>query len=245
MHQIKRVAALVFALIMLTGAVASAKEFVVGTNPEFPPFEFVGDSGEIEGIDPEIITAIIQKIDAANSVRIEAMEFDALIPALASGKIDVAIAGMSVSEDRKKSVDFTDPYFDAVQAVIVKEGSEIAGEADLEGKKIGVQMGTTGDLYVTDNIKDADVQRFSKGIDAVQDVINGRLDAVVIDAAPAAVFVSQGNGLTLLSEQLNSGNEQYAIALPKGSEFVGPFNEALAALKADGTLDAIIAKYQG
>ncbi len=244
MTKMKMILSLMLCLILLTGT-AFAKDFVVGTNPEFPPFEFVGDTGEIEGIDAEIIAAIIEKMDPSNTCVIEAMEFDSLVPALASGKIDVAIAGMSVTEDRMKSVDFTNPYFDAVQAIIVKDGSDIKGEADLEGKKIGVQMGTTGDLYVTDTVNNADIQRFSKGIDAVQDVINGRLDAVVIDAAPAAVFASQGQGLIVLGEKLNSGNEQYAIALPKGSEYLDAFNEALASLKTDGTLDAILAKYQG
>ena len=234
---------LVVALMLLT-SVAYATDFVVATNPEFPPFEFVGDSGEIEGIDADIINAIIKKIDENNTCVIEAMEFDALIPALVSGRINVAIAGMSVNEERKLSVNFTDPYFDAVQAIIVKEGSDITGEADLAGKKIGVQMGTTGDLYVTDNIEGAVISRFSKGLDAAMDVMNGRLDAVVIDAAPAAEFAKVSDTLTVLPELLNSGNEQYAIALPKGEdETLAAFNKALAELKEDGTIDAILAKY--
>ena len=243
MKNMMKIVSLVLALMLMVSGVAFAKEYVAGTNPEFPPFEYVGDTGEIEGIDADIIKAIVEKMDPENTVVIEAMDFDGLIPALVSGRIEIAIAGMSVTEDRKKSVDFSDPYFDAIQSIIVAEGSQITGEADLDGKKIGVQMGTTGDLYATDFYPNAEISRFSKGLDAVMDVAAGRLDAVVIDAAPAQAFASQVDGVMVLEDELNSGNEQYAIALPKGSELVEPFNAALAELKADGTLDAIIAKF--
>lgn len=237
--------ALVLALMLMMSGAAFAKEYVAGTNPEFPPFEFIGDSGEVEGIDADIIKAIVEKIDPANTVVIQSMDFDGLIPALASGRIEIAIAGMSVTEERLQSVDFTDPYFDAIQAIIVKEGSSIKGEADLDGLKLGVQLGTTGDLYATEFFPNAQISRFSKGMDAAMDVAAGRLDAVVIDAAPAKAFASALEGLVVLDEELNSGNEVYAIALPKGSDLVEPFNKALAELKEDGTLDAILAKYLG
>ncbi|MEG1191938.1 MAG: basic amino acid ABC transporter substrate-binding protein [Clostridia bacterium] len=244
MKKLTKVLALVFALIMLMSSTAMAKEYVAATNPEFPPFESVGDSGEMVGIDIDILNALIAKMDSASTVRIDAMDFGALIPSLLSGKIEIIIAGMSATDERKQSVDFTDPYFDAVQAMIVQEGSAIKTESDLAGKKIGVQLGTTGDLYVTDNIKASEINRFNKGIDAVQDVISGRLDAVVIDAAPAAVFAQQAKGLVLLDEKLNSGNEQYAIAIAKGNEeLLKGLNAALAEIKADGTLDAILAKH--
>lgn len=233
--------ALALILTLSTTVFAEGAALVVGTNPEFPPFESIGDSGEVVGIDIDIIGAIAERIGM--TVTIEAMDFDALIPALGSGKIGVAIAGMTNTEERRKSVLFTDPYFEASQKIIVKEGSPIAAEADLAGKHIGVQLGTTGDLYVSEAFADAAVDRYNKGIDAVQDLVNGKLDAVVIDEAPAGVFAAQAPGLVILPDRLS--DEVYSIALPLGQdELCAKMNEALAALKADGTLDAIVAAHQ-
>ena len=233
-------AALIMVLTMSMTGLAEGTQLIVGTNPEFPPFESIGDSGEVVGIDIDIINAIGEKIGM--TVTIESMDFDALIPAL-GGKIDAAIAGMTNTEERRKSVLFTDPYFQASQKIIVKEGSPIAAEADLAGKHIGVQLGTTGDLYVTEKFTDATIDRYNKGIDAVQDLVNGKLDAVVIDEAPAGVFVNQAPGLVILADRLS--DEVYSIALPLGQDdLCAKMNEALAALKADGTLDKIIASYQ-
>ena len=233
-------AALIMVLTMSMTGLAEGTQLIVGTNPEFPPFESIGDSGEVVGIDIDIINAIGEKIGM--TVTIESMDFDALIPAL-GGKIDAAIAGMTNTEERRKSVLFTDPYFQASQKIIVKEGSPIAAEADLAGKHIGVQLGTTGDLYVTEKFADATIDRYNKGIDAVQDLVNGKLDAVVIDEAPAGVFVNQAPGLVILADRLS--DEVYSIALPLGQDdLCAKMNEALAALKADGTLDKIIASYQ-
>lgn len=240
-----KLCALVMALALMLGgaALAESKNYIVGTNPEFPPFEYVNDQGEVAGIDVDIINAIIGAMDPTATVSIESMDFDALIPALASGKVDIVIAGMTATDERRQSVLFTDPYYDATQKIIVPvEGATVTCEADLEGKKIGVQLGTTGDLYVTDNFPTADVQRFNKGMDAVQDLISGRLDAVVIDSAPAAVFVSQTEGLTLLEDNLSE--EVYAIALPlEDTELCEQMNAALATLKEDGSLQAIIDSY--
>ena len=233
--------ALALVLTMSMTGLAEGTQLIVGTNPEFPPFESIGDSGEVVGIDIDIINAIGEKIGM--TVTIESMDFDALIPSLGSGKINAAIAGMTNTEERRKSVLFTDPYFQASQKIIVKEGSPIAAEADLAGKHIGVQLGTTGDLYVTEKFADATIDRYNKGIDAVQDLVNGKLDAVVIDEAPAGVFVNQAPGLVILADRLS--DEVYSIALPLGQDdLCAKMNEALAALKADGTLDKIIASYQ-
>ena len=243
MKLFSRILLAALALVLALGMTALAEDtgLVVGTNPEFPPFESIGDSGEVVGIDIDIINAIGEKIGM--TVAIESMDFDALIPALGSGKIDAAIAGMTNTEERRKSVLFTDPYFQASQKIIVKEGSPIAAEADLAGKHIGVQLGTTGDLYVTEKFADATIDRYNKGIDAVQDLVNGKLDAVVIDEAPAGVFVAQAPGLAILADRLS--DEVYSIALPLGQdELCAKMNEALAALKADGTLDKIVASYQ-
>jgi polar amino acid transport system substrate-binding protein len=236
-------AVLLAALVLALGAVGLAEDttLVVGTNAEFAPFEFIGDDGQVTGIDIDLINAIGEKIGM--TIQIENMSFDALIPALASGKIEATISGMTITEERKQSVLFSDPYYQASQKIIVKEGSAIAGEADLAGKKIGVQLGTTGDLYVTEKFTDATVDRYDKGIDAVQDLVNGRLDAVVIDEEPANVFVSQAQGLVILEDRLS--DEAYGIALPLGQdELLAKINQALSELKADGTLDAIYEKYK-
>ena len=236
-------AVLLAALVLALGTAGLAEDatLVVGTNAEFAPFEFIGDDGQPAGIDIDLINAIGEKIGMA--IQIENMSFDALIPALASGKIEATISGMTITEDRKQSVLFSDPYYQASQKIIVKEGSAVAGEADLAGKKIGVQLGTTGDLYVTEKFTDATVDRYDKGIDAVQDLVNGRLDAVVIDEEPANVFVSQAQGLIVLEDRLS--DEAYGIALPLGQdELLAKINQALSDLKADGTVDAIYEKYK-
>lgn len=233
--------ALSLVLILAAPGLAEDTTLVVGTNPEFPPFESVGDNGEVVGIDIDIINAIAEKIGM--TVTIESMDFDALIPSLSSGKIRVAISAMSNTEERRKNVLFTDPYFQASQKIIAKEGSSIAAEADLAGKKIGVQLGTTGDLYVTEKFTDATIERYTKAIDAVQDLVNGKLDAIVIDEAPAGVFAKQAPGLVVLPDRLS--DEVYSIALSLGQdELCAKMNQALAELKADGTYDKIVAAYQ-
>ncbi|MDO4548624.1 MAG: transporter substrate-binding domain-containing protein [Clostridia bacterium] len=241
----KKLFSLILALTMLVASAAFAESYTIGTNPEFPPFEYVDDNGEIAGIDVEIVEAIFAKIDPEAEIVFEAMDFDAIIPAMVSGRVDIGAAAFSVTEERKVSVDFSIPYFDAVQAIIVKADSDIETEEDLVGKKIGVQLGTTGDIYVTTYIE-SEISRFNKGIDAVQDVIAGRLDAVVIDDAPAGVFVSQSEELKLLDVKLNSGNEQYALAIAKGNEeLLSQIDAALEELIADGTISSIIASFQG
>jgi ABC-type amino acid transport substrate-binding protein len=242
MKLFSRILVAALSLILLTGACALAEgaTLIVGTNPEFPPFESVGDDGEVVGIDIDIINAIAEKIGM--TVVIESMDFDALNPSLSSGKIDVAIAGMTNTEERRKSVLFSEPYFQASQKIIVREGSPIAAEADLADKRIGVQLGTTGDLYVSEMMPGATIDRYNKGIDAVQDLVSGRLDAVVIDEAPAGVFVAQAPGLIILPDRLS--DEVYSIALPMGQdELLAKINGALAELKEEGALAAIVAAY--
>lgn len=241
MKNMLRTLALVLVFTLGFAAVGQAATYVVGTNPEFPPFEYVNDNGEVAGIDVDIINALMQIVDPGCEVVIESMAFDALLPSLATGQINIAIAGMSATEERKQSVDFTDAYFEANQAILIKsDNDQITGEADLAGKKIGVVMGYTGDLYVSDNVADASIDRYEKGIDAVQDLVAGRLDAVVIDNAPAASFVQSTGDAAKICGIIETG-EVYAIALPKGStELCAKMNEALAQMTADGTIDAII-----
>lgn len=218
-------------------------KLTVGTNAEFPPFEFVDDNGEPDGFDIALIKAIGEKLGV--EVEVENMEFDALVASIGN-KIDVAIAGMTVTDERKKNADFSDPYYDAVQYVILPEGSEIATFDDLAGKTIGVQLGTTGDIIASDDVEGANVKQYNKGVDAVNDLINGRVDCVIIDKNPALVFAGKFEGqLTAVDgEQFGFGVENYAIAIPKGdSALAAQINGALKELKEDGTFDELVKTY--
>ena len=212
----------------------------MATNAEFPPYEFY-DGDKIVGIDAEIAQAIADELGM--ELEIEDIAFDSIIPEIVSGKADMALAGMTVTEDRKASVDFSDTYATASQMIIVKEDSKIAGPDDLKGVTVGVQLGTTGDIYVSDLEADGTtVERYNKGFEAVQALSQGKIDAVVIDGEPAKTFVSESEGLKILDEAFTV--EEYAIAVKKGnSELLDKINTALESLKDNGTLDEIVAKY--
>ena len=215
----------------------------VGTNAEFPPFEYVDDNGEPDGFDVALIKAIGEKLGV--TVEVENMEFDALVASIGS-KIDVAIAGMTVTDERKASVDFSDSYYEAVQYVIVPADSEIATAEDLVGKTIGVQLGTTGDFIASDDIADTTVNQYNKGVDAVNDLINGRVDCVIIDKNPAQVFAGKFEGqlVALDGAQFEFGVEEYASALTKGdADLAEKINAALEEIKADGTFDELVKTY--
>lgn len=214
---------------------------VVGTNAAFPPFEYVGDDGKPDGFDIALIKAIGEKLGV--EIEVQDMEFESLVTAIGS-KIDAAIAGMTIDEERLKSVDFSDPYYDAIQYVIVLKDSEIKGADDLKNKTIGVQLATTGN-YIADEIEGAVVKSYNKGVDAVNDLINGRVDCVIIDKNPAMVFTGKfaDKLVAIDGAEFEFEVEQYAIALPKGSDMVEKVNQALADLKEDGTFDALVAQY--
>ncbi len=221
---------------------STGKTLTVGTNAAFPPFEYVGDDGNPDGFDIALIKAIGEK--AGYEVQIQDMEFDSLVSSIGN-KIDVAIAGMTVTEERKNMVDFSEPYYEAVQNVLVAKGSDIATAADLEGKKIGVQLGTTGE-FIADEIPGAEVSAYNKAVDAVNDLNNGRVDCVIVDKNPAEVFGAQFSDKVdvLGGEQFDFEPENYAIALPKGdTELAEKINSALKELKADGTYDSLVSKY--
>ena len=222
------------------GTEAAGGVLVMATNAEFPPDEF-HDGGEIVGIDAEIAKAIADELGM--ELEIEDIAFDSIIPEITSGKADMGLAGMTVTEDRKQSVDFTDTYAKASQKIIVKEDSAIASPDDLTGVIVGVQQGTTGDIYVSDLEADGTtVERYNKGFEAVQALSQGKIDAVVIDGEPAKTFVAQTEGLKILEESFT--DEEYAIAVKKGNtELLEKINGALKTLKDNGTLDEIVAKY--
>lgn len=245
----KKIISVVLAAMMMVASLAgcgnssSSKEtLVVGTNAAFPPFEYIGDDGNPDGFDVALIKAIGEKIGM--DVQIQDMEFDSLVSSI-GGKIDVAIAGMTVTEERQKTVDFSDSYYEAVQAVIVPKGSAIATADDLKNCKIGVQLGTTGE-FIADEIEGAEVSAYNKAIDAVNDLNNGRLDLVIVDKNPAAVFGTQyADQVDVIDgSAFDFEAEFYAIALPKGNtELAEKINNAIAELKKDGTYDSLIAKY--
>lgn len=211
---------------------------VMATNAEFPPYEY-HEGDEVVGIDVDIASAIAEELGM--ELKVEDMAFDSIIPAVTSGKADIGAAGMTVTPDREESVAFTDTYAHATQVIIVKEDSDITGPDDLVGKTIGVQLGTTGDLYATD-IEDATVEQYNKGFEAVQALTQDKIDAVVIDGEPAKEFVAESEGLKILDEAFTE--EDYAIAVAKdNTELVEKINDALATLKESGKLDEIIAKY--
>lgn len=215
------------------------KVLTMGTNATFPPYEYY-ENNKIVGIDAEIAQKIADKI--GYELKIEDMEFDSIIAAVQSGKIDMGMAGMTVTEDRLESVDFSDSYATGIQSVIIKEDSDIKSIDDLTGKKIGVQTTTTGDIYATDDFGDENVERYSKGTDAVAALVAGKIDCVIIDNEPAKSFVSSNEGLKILDTEY--AVEDYAICFAKeNTELKDKVNGALKELIEDGTVKSIIDKY--
>lgn len=240
-------AALAVAMMLSLAACGSAANqegtatkgvLVMATNAEFPPYEY-HDGDAIVGIDVEIAEAVAQRMGC--KLQIEDIAFDSIIPEVASGKADLGLAGMTVTEDRKQSVDFSDSYASSSQVVIVPETSAVKTLDDLgDDAVIGVQTGTTGDIYCSDDY--TNVERYNKGMEAVQALTQGKLDAVVIDREPAKVFVAENPGLVILNESYT--DEDYAAAIRKGNTaLLENVNKALDELKSDGTLDEIVAKY--
>lgn len=215
------------------------KTLTMATNAYFPPYEYY-DGDDIVGIDVEIAQAIADKLDM--KLKVEDMEFDSIITAVTAGKADIGLAGMTVTEDRLKSINFSDSYAKGVQVVIVKEGSDIQSIDDLAGKKIGVQLATTGDIYASDDFGSECVEQYNKGNDAVMALVSGKVDAVIIDNEPAKAFVAANSGLVILETEYVT--EDYAACIAKdNTELLEKVNGALAELKADGTLQKIIDKY--
>ena len=170
------------------------------------------------------------------------MEFDAALLSVQQGKADIVMAGVTVTNERKAVMDFSDSYATGIQSIIVPNDSDIASPDDLAGKKIGTQRGTTGYIYCTDDYGEDNVVGFDDGATAVQNLMQGKVDCVVIDNAPAKEYVKANAGLTILDTEY--ANEDYAIGLAKGNTVLqAALNKAMAELKADGTIQAIIDKY--
>lgn len=211
----------------------------MATNAFFEPYEYY-EGEEIVGIDAEVGKAIADKLGL--NFAISDMEFDSIITAVSSGKADMGMAGMTVTPDREKNVDFSRTYATGVQSIIVPEGSDITSPDDLAGKKIGVQQGTTGDLYCTDDFGEEAMSRYSKGTDAIMALTQGKIDCVVIDNAPAQKYVEANEGLKILDTAY--AEEDYAIAFAKDNTALkDAVDAALGELIEDGTVQSIIDKY--
>lgn len=252
----------------LLARIKEAGVLKMSTNAQFPPFESVGDNGQVVGVDVDLAQEIANKIGV--KLEVKDGEFNAIISELQSGKSDIGAAGMTVTEDRQQQVDFSDSYFTSIQYIIVKEGSSIKTIEDLAGKKVGVQLGTTGDIIMDEanngSYEDgkkvdngilegnpASVSQMKSAIEATQELINGRLDAVIIDQLPAETLVKQneGKGLTTFELTYADGSktdEQYAIAVPKGEDsatLLQLINEVIAELKANGKMEEFINVHSG
>ena len=250
----KKIIALLLAVMLVIGLTACGSKsltanegkLTMATNAQFPPYEmYEGDT--IVGIDAEIAGAIAEKLGL--ELVIEDMEFDSIIEAVKSGKADIGMAGMTVTAERQEVVNFTATYATGKQVIIVTEDSPITSVDDLFAEDaatvIGVQRNTTGDLYTTWDLEDAGlatIDRYSKGADAVQALLTGKVDCVVIDNEPANAFAAEAEGLVILDTEYVT--EDYAGAMSKdNAELYEAVNKALEELIADGTVASIIAKY--
>ena len=219
-------------------------KLIMSTNAAFPPYEMTDDSGAVVGIDADIAAAIAEKLGL--ELQIDDMDFDSALLAVQQGKSDIVMAGVSITDDRLLVMDFTDSYATGVQVVIVKEGSDVTLD-NLGEKMIGTQRGTTGNIYASDTPENGGygedhVVAYDNGITAVQALMNGQVDCVIIDNGPAQEFVNANAGLTILETPWVE--ESYAIGLNKENTALGEaINAALNELIADGTVQSIIDSY--
>ena len=221
-------------------------KLIMATNAQFPSYEMVADGDGVngtgfDGIDIEIAAAIAEKLGL--ELQVDDMDFDAALTAVQQGKCDFVLAGLTYTDERAQLMTFSDSYAQGVQAIIVKEDSAIASPDDLaNAAMIGTQRGTTGYLYCTDDFGEDHVAAYDSGAAAVQALLNGQVDAVVIDKMPAETFAAENDGLKVLDTAYTT--EDYCAAVAKDNEaLVKEVNAVLAELKADGTLDQIVAKY--
>ena len=211
----------------------------LATNAAFPPYEFY-EGEKMVGIDIEIAEAISQYL--GYELKMHDMEFANIIASIENGKVDGGIAGMSVSPDRQENADFSAAYAKSVQLIILTKDSPIQSIDDLEGKKIGAQMGTTGAIYAADDFGEENVQSFNTHADAIMAMQSKNVDAVICDEQTAKSFLETNDELKVMDTAYSE--EEYAIALSKGNkELLDEVNEALKVLTEDGTIQKIIDKY--
>ena len=253
----KKIISAVLALVMMLALAACSKSgtdteeaapaadsntLVMATSADFPPYEYM-ENDSYAGIDIEIAQAIADKLGMA--LDIQNVNFDSVLTGVSTGKYQMGMSGISVTDERKQSMDFSNPYTTAIQAVVVKSDSGLTSLDDVQAIDnflIGVQLSTTGDIYITDDYGSDHVTEYTTGMDAIQALLSNKVNAVVIDNEPAKSFVAANEGLTILSSPYVQ--EDYAIALNKdNAELNAKINTALAELIADGTVQTIIDKY--
>lgn len=233
---------IVMALFMVV-APAFAKTYIVGTSADFPPFEYI-EKGQIVGFDIDLIKAIAES--QGIEVEFQDISFDSLIPGLNAGTIDIVASGMTITEERAKVVDFTEPYYSANQAVLVKEGSGKTVTVLFGDHKLAVQTGTTGDLWVEENLEKTGilkgkVTRFDTFVLAIQDLLNGNVDGVVLDT-PVALRYAAENPVVMVAEIITG--EEYGFAVAKGNkELLEKLNKGLEEVKTSGKMDELLKKY--
>ena len=245
MKKFLKITAIVMVIAMLAafascgGNGGEKEKLVMATNAEFPPYEYVED-GKIVGIDAEIAALIAEKLGM--ELEIVDVAFDSIIPGVQSGKYDMGMAGLTVDEKRLEKVNFSTSYATGIQAIIVKEGSDIKTVDDLAGKKIGVQTSTTGDIYATGDYGEEAITRYDNGAVAVQALIADKVDCVIIDNEPAKSYVKANEGLKVLDTEYTV--EDYAICFAKeDTELKDKVDGALKELIADGSVKEVIEKY--
>ena len=225
------------------GNKADANKVVMATNAEFPPFEFVASDGGFDGIDISIGEEIAKDMKA--ELEVSNMDFNSVIPAVQAGKADFGIAAMTVTDDRLENVDFSEPYWVAVQTILVnKDNSDITSVETLKGKKVGVVTGYTGDLTLSE-IEGINLSRYQNGIDAVQDLKNGKIDAAVIDSPTAESFMAKNAELKGITDDSVFETEEYAVAVKKGNkDLLNKINSTIKNLKESGKISEIAAEIE-
>ncbi|MDL2258651.1 transporter substrate-binding domain-containing protein [Eubacteriales bacterium OttesenSCG-928-K08] len=252
MKKQNRIFAIVLALVLVLAMTACGKkqesaidkikaagELTMLTNAAFAPFEYLGDDGSIAGVDVDIAKAVADELGV--TLKVVDMDFEGIVMAVQSGQGDLGVAGMTNNEERRKSVDFSINYVSTTQVIIVQEGSDVKTADDLVGKQVGVQLGTTGDLFTSD-LEGVEISRFKTGADAGMALSNGQISAVVIDQMPAQQIVASNTGLVVLDEPLTV--EEYAIAIKKGNDDLKEVvDKVLQKLLDDGTVDKWIEEH--
>ena len=221
---------------------AQAEDLVVATDTAFVPFEFK-DGDHYTGFDIDMWDAIAKEIGVTYELR--PMDFAGIIPALQTGQVDVALAGITIKPERQEVIDFSDGYYDSGLLLMVPTDSEITGYADLAGKKLAVKTGTSASDYAEENFKDTDLRKFPNIDNAYLELRTAGVDAAMHDTPNVLYYINTAGGgaVKAVGEQMMA--HEYGIGFPKGSELTAKVNQALAAMKADGRYDAIYEKWFG
>lgn len=225
-----------------SGSESTNGKLVMATEAGFAPYEYYGAGNKVVGVDVDIATEIAKAM--GKELVVSDMNFDSILSAVSSGKADFGAAGLSITEERLKEVDFTIEYATSKQVIIVKKGSAIQSGDDLAGKTVGVQTGTVADLYISDEMAGTTAKQYTKYMEAASDLANGRIDAIVMDSLPAAELVKANDGLVILEKELFT--DKYGLAVKKGNtELLNKLNEVLQKLMDEGKIEEFTIKHLG